>query len=126
AAYRKPRRAYHGVDHLVAVLTAIDDLLAAGEPASDPLALRLAAWFHDAVYDPRRDDDEDASARLAEARLTPAGLEPARVARVAALVRATAAHTVTDADAALLMDADLSVLAAPAPRYAGYVAAVRR
>lgn len=49
ARYREPHRRYHGVAHLAAVLRTLDELLAP-EPASP--AVRFAAWFHDAVYDP--------------------------------------------------------------------------
>jgi predicted metal-dependent HD superfamily phosphohydrolase len=55
-----------------------------------PDEVELALWFHDAVRDPWRVDNEARSARLATRRLTALGLAPERVARVAALVRATA------------------------------------
>ncbi len=41
--------------------------------------LEAAVWFHDAIYDPTRQDNEAESARLARARLTADGVDPAVV-----------------------------------------------
>lgn len=123
ARYAEPHRRYHTVAHLTAVLSTVDRLA----PCADHLdAVRLAAWYHDAVYDPRRPDNEERSAELAEAELAP--LAAGTIARVAALVRLTAGHhaAASDGDAGVLCDADLAMLAAPAAAYERYVAAVRR
>lgn len=125
ARYAEPHRHYHTVAHLTSVLSTVDTLaLEAGEP---DLA-RLAAWYHDAFYDPGRADNEERSALLAEDELAQLRLPRRCVERVAELVRFTADHNspAGDAEAAVLCDADLAVLAAPAPAYDGYVAAVRR
>ena len=55
AAWSEPHRRYHGLAHLAAVLGLVAQLEAA---ATDPAAVRLAAWYHDAVYDPTRQDNE--------------------------------------------------------------------
>ena len=87
----------------------------------------LAAWFHDAVYEGRAGDDEQASADLA-ARVLPGLVDRETADEVVRLVLLTATHRVVEGDhaGALLCDADLSVLAAPAERYGAYVAGVRR
>jgi predicted metal-dependent HD superfamily phosphohydrolase len=122
--WREPHRRYHDLEHLTEVLAAVDDLAA---DAAQPAVVRLAAWFHDAVYDGRPGADEEASAVLAEQVLAALGVPADRVGRVAALVRMTAAHAPADddRDAAVLSDADLAILAAAPPRYARYAAAVR-
>ncbi|GGL07074.1 hypothetical protein Sme01_12060 [Sphaerisporangium melleum] len=66
ARWSEPHRRYHTLGHLRAVLAAIEPL--AGH-AADPVAVRLAAWFHDAVYDGRPGWDEERSAQLAASRL---------------------------------------------------------
>ena len=118
--YAEPHRRYHGTAHLRTVLEAVDEL--AGY-AADADAVRLAAWFHDAVYDPRRDDNERASADLARTGLDgrPDAEEVARLV----LLTATHAPLSGDANGAVLCDADLSILAAPPDRYAEYAAEVR-
>jgi predicted metal-dependent HD superfamily phosphohydrolase len=123
--WSEPHRAYHDVAHLRAVLDAVD-LLA--EHAVDPTAVRLAAWFHDAVHEGAAGADEEASAALAERVLPSVGVPPSRVAEVARLVRLTAGHDPEpgDSDGAVLCDADLAVLGSDPQDYAAYVAAVRR
>jgi predicted metal-dependent HD superfamily phosphohydrolase len=122
-AWSEPHRRYHDLAHLAAVLGIVGEL--AG-PAADPDAVRLAAWYHDAVYDPRRSDNEEVSAERARAGLR--GLVPDdRVAEVARLVLLTAGHDPEpgDPNGAVLCDADLAVLASPPPAYAAYASAVR-
>ncbi|MDX6738834.1 HD domain-containing protein [Actinocorallia sp. A-T 12471] len=122
ARYAEPHRHYHTAAHLAAVLDLVDEL--AGE-AADPDAVRLAAWFHDAVYDPQRDDNEERSARLAERMLADTTFEPSRAAHVAALVRMTKTHDPQDPDGKVLCDADLAILASDRASYDAYTAAVR-
>nr|WP_107906061.1 hypothetical protein [Streptomyces chartreusis] len=122
--WQEPQRRYHTLAHLTAVLDRVDEL--AGY-ADDPDVVRLAAWFHDAVYLPDRSENEERSARLAERALTEAGVPADRTAEVARLVRLTVTHdpAPNDRDGQVLCDADLAILAAPPSAYASYTAAVR-
>ncbi|GAA1796964.1 hypothetical protein GCM10009682_18280 [Luedemannella flava] len=119
------QRHYHDTAHLAAVLTVIDEY---ADAASDPDAVRLAAWYHDAVYDPRAGDNEAASAALARAELTGLGAPAPLVAEVVRLVELTVGHDVApgDRNGALLVDADLAILASDPADYAAYATAVRR
>jgi len=121
----EPQRRYHTLRHLDAVLRAVDAL--AGPEAGDADVVRLAAWFHDAVYAPDRSGNEERSARLAERVLAELGLAPGVVAETVRLVRLTVDHDPAPGDAAgeLLCDADLAVLGGPPQAYAAYAAAVR-
>ncbi|MEU9284084.1 hypothetical protein AB0D57_05000 [Streptomyces sp. NPDC048275] len=122
--WAEPQRRYHTTDHLIAVLDHIDAL---EEYARDPAAVRLAAWFHDAVYLPDRSENEERSARLAERALPELDIDETRTNEVARLVRLTVTHAPTpdDTNGIVLCDADLAVLASPPSSYAAYVAAVR-
>jgi predicted metal-dependent HD superfamily phosphohydrolase len=124
ARWRAPERRYHDAEHLAEVLDGVDAL---EDLAGDAAAVRLAAFFHDAVYEGRPGDDERRSAELAEQVLTALGVPPDRVATVRRLVLMTAGHDPApgDADGAVLSDADLAILASGAERYRRYVAAVR-
>lgn len=123
--YGEPQRRYHVLDHVAAVLDDVDALLAAGEPASDPVAVRLAAWYHDAVYRPGAADNERASAELAGERLAGLGVGAERRVRVGALILATREHRPDGPDERVLVDADLAVLAGSPDAYAAYAVAVR-
>jgi len=122
--YAEGHRRYHGLAHLDDVLRSVDEL---AHLAADADAVRLAAWYHDAVYDPAATDNEERSAALAETELTRLRVSDRVVAEVARLVRATAAHEPApdDSNAAVLCDADLAILAADPSRYQQYVDAVR-
>ncbi|MFJ2771814.1 hypothetical protein [Streptomyces sp. NPDC087300] len=124
ARWSEPQRRYHTLDHLAAVLDHVDVL---AEHADDPELVRLAAWFHDAVYAPDRSENEERSARLAERALAEAGLRDGAVAEVARLVRLTVTHDPADDDrnGETLCDADLAILASAPDAYAAYAAAVR-
>jgi len=123
ARWREPHRRHHDERHLTEVLAAIGSL--AG-PSDDTEAVELAAWFHDAVY-AGRPDDEERSAQLARDELTTTGVDTVLVDEVVRLVLLTRDHDPQPGDrsGALLCDADLSVLGADPQRYADYVAAVR-
>jgi len=125
AAYADPSRHYHDIRHLTEILDRLDELAAAGT-VFDDLPVRLAAWFHDAVYDGER-DAEERSAAWAEDSLG-AFCPEETVAEVTRLVRSTESHVPEDGDtnAAALSDADLAVLASSPARYAEYAAGVRR
>ncbi|GAB4264979.1 MAG: hypothetical protein Kow0080_04670 [Candidatus Promineifilaceae bacterium] len=124
--YDENGRFYHNLDHLAQVLATIDWLR---DVAVDVTAVELAAWFHDAVYNPRRQDNEAASAALAGEWLSALAVPQPRVERVQQLILATR-HGQTavsvDPDVAVLLDADLAVLAADPEQYDHYAQAIRR
>jgi predicted metal-dependent HD superfamily phosphohydrolase len=122
-SWSESHRRYHDLAHLAAVLGIVDQL--AGQ-ATDPAAVRLAAWYHDVAYDPQRSDNEEVSA--ARARIGLLGLvDDATLAEVQRLVLLTTGHDPApgDANGAVLCDADLAVLAGPPEAYAAYASAVR-
>jgi predicted metal-dependent HD superfamily phosphohydrolase len=124
ARYREPHRRYHTLKHLASVLVTCDELLLTC-PAVDPAAVRLAAWFHDAIYDPAAAGNEAASAALARRELTFLGHPPARIDDVERLVLATAGHDAQSDDERVLLDADLAILAARPAVYQAYANGVR-
>ncbi|MFC8271377.1 hypothetical protein ACFUJR_02285 [Streptomyces sp. NPDC057271] len=127
ARWAEPQRRYHTVDHLRAVLDRIDELADQGGEGGELELVRLAAWFHDAVYRPDRSENEERSALLAEKALTEAGLTPHEVAEVARLVRLTTTHDPApgDLNGETLCDADLAILATNEDTYGRYTRAVR-
>jgi predicted metal-dependent HD superfamily phosphohydrolase len=107
AAYSEGHRRYHALAHLLYVLRRLDVLCSLLGLEHLPLEVVFAAFYHDAVYDPKREDNEERSGLWAEADLRRMGATEEFVAEVGRLVRTTAGHAATDEGAALLHDADL-------------------
>ena len=123
AAYSERHRHYHTLQHLRECLAHAD---AVRTLAKRPAEVELALWFHDAVYDPRRTDNEERSARWAHASVLAAGCEAAIADRMSALVLATAGHHASeDVDTQLLLDVDLSILGSAYARFDEYERQVR-
>jgi predicted metal-dependent HD superfamily phosphohydrolase len=128
-AYAAPERHYHGLRHIEALLGLADQH---ADAIADRDAVEAAIWFHDAIYDTRRSDNEERSAQLATARLADTAA-PDRIASIATMIRATAGHAVpafADAaaaqDCALFLDMDLAILGSPPADFDAYEQAVRR
>jgi predicted metal-dependent HD superfamily phosphohydrolase len=121
--YAEPWRKYHTLQHLEECLAWFE---ASSQLAERPHEVEAALWFHDAIYDPRRADNEALSATLAETSLLAAGAPAQVAARVMALVMATG-HTAepASADEQLLVDIDLSILGASPHRFAQYEQQIR-
>ena len=141
ARHRQPHRRYHSVRHVVWVLRHVRELEAAVPECRDGreydgTAVAAAAFFHDAVYDATRTDNEERSAVLAERQLASLDWATAAIDVVAALVRETASHvadhaatgiaaTMSATQRDVLLDADLAVLGSEPAAYAAYTTGVR-
>jgi predicted metal-dependent HD superfamily phosphohydrolase len=120
--HAEPGRRYHTLRH--AALVRHDALGLAEVAGVDDAALPVAAWYHDAVYDRRPGDDEAASANLASWVLRRID-RPDLAARAEELVLTTVDHRPGDDAAAVLVDADLAVLAGTPLDYERYRRRVR-
>src|SRR5262245_41427962 len=90
-AYRAEGRHYHGVRHVGWVVRHVE-ALAVDHPVDDLAATVAAAFFHDAVYDATRGDNEAESAAMAERAVREIGWPEPACRHVADLVLATAGH----------------------------------
>jgi len=123
ARYGAAERRYHTLEHVEACLRLLDGVRGR---AGDADAIELAIWFHDAVYDSRRSDNEACSARLAEDALGRLGVARGIRERVGSLILATRHDgRVADADGGLMVDIDLAILGQPAAVFDAYEAGIR-
>lgn len=130
--WSEPERSYHGVAHLVDLLQHVDELK---QETHNLDAVRLAAWYHGAIFDAaesaayahRGGEDEAASAELARTELAGLGVPAAAVEAVATIVEGLARHSAPGdgSDSAVLSDADLAILASDPQRYRQYLNKVR-
>ena len=124
ASYTEPPRAYHNLSHVDQCLAAFDQLAARAE---HPVAVELAIWFHDAIYDTHLAENEARSAEFAVHTLGGMGL-PAPICRhVAALILHTRHDQApTTRDGEIIIDVDLAILASPREEYDDYEAQIRQ
>lgn len=123
AKYDEPHRHYHARQHLIECLKHFDAVRHLPVHAAE---VEVALWFHDAIYDLQRSDNEARSADWARAACLEGGV-PVEVAdRVQALILATR-HTAvpTDLDEQVLIDIDLAILGAQSARFAEYEQQIR-
>ncbi|WP_153394685.1 HD domain-containing protein [Ornithinicoccus halotolerans] len=131
--WSEPARRYHTVRHLAEVLAAVEELAGAGScTPSEATTARLAAWYHDVVYDPRAaaGSNEHRSAAIARDHLHRLGAAEEVIDAVERLVLMTLAHGTAGrgptGPLAVMHDADLWVLAAPTGRFDQYCRQVRQ
>ena len=123
AHWAQAHRRYHTLQHLRECLASFDAHRALAE---QPGEVALAVWFHDAVYDTSRHDNEAASADWAARVLVQAGAATEVAQRVHALIMATR-HSQAPAtpDERLLVDIDLAILGAAPARFDEYERQIR-
>ena len=126
--YGESHRHYHTWDHVQALLNhyqRIEDTL------FDPDATLWALYWHDAIYDPQKGDNEDRSADLL--REQAGGILNAKsLNRADIIIRATKQHLVPEGlsaddrqDLQTFLDIDLSILAAAEHVFDAYETAIR-
>lgn len=123
ARHAEPHRHYHTRQHLVECFRHWGRLR---PRAQRPGEAELALWYHDAVYDPQRSDNEALSAALARDVVIAAALGLDAAARVEALILATRHEAAPDdPDARLIVDVDLGILGEETARFDEYERQVR-
>lgn len=118
--YAEPVRSYHNLHHVEAMLTDLEHV----DPGN--IAMTMAIWFHDAIYNPKAADNEIRSAAFFE---TSFGrfLDSKLAEDVVRLVNATdySRRRSGNQDEDLMRDIDLSILAAGPADYVNYCQAIR-
>ncbi|MDX2098810.1 MAG: hypothetical protein SFW36_13625 [Leptolyngbyaceae cyanobacterium bins.59] len=121
--YGEPHRKYHSLQHLsecLSLFASVQDL------PTYPFEVEVALWFHDAIYEVERSDNEERSAEWARTAALKSGVVLAVADRIHNLIRATK-HTgiPRKLDEQLLVDIDLAILGASQPRFAEYEHQIR-
>lgn len=125
ARYRERHRRYHTAEHVAWVIQHVEEL-DREESTADLNAVVAAAFYHDAIYEPRYPANERASARLAERDLNQLGWAEGRIDSIATMIEATRDHVdPPDIDTSVLFDADLATLGSEPAEYEAYAKAVR-
>jgi predicted metal-dependent HD superfamily phosphohydrolase len=127
--HSEPNRCYHALSHVLHLLNHLPVVLDAEgvDPASQVArTLRLALWYHDAIYDVHSSSNEADSAVLANRELDEMGLAHSLCTDVSRLVMATKHPCLPQSlDEAIIVDVDLGILASSDETYDRYVCEVR-
>ena len=117
AAYTEPHRYYHSVQHIVECLTLFHQIKA---QLNDPLAVEIAIWFHDVIYQPQACHNEKQSAQLMSDYCADI-LTSSQLKKVFRWIEATEQHLPTfETDLQYLLDIDLAILASSVERFEQY------
>jgi predicted metal-dependent HD superfamily phosphohydrolase len=125
-AYTRPTRHYHNLEHIRHCLRELDCARDEDPTESAGTAVEVAIWLHDAVYNPRRGDNEQRSAELAGDALRSMGAGRSFIARVSRCILATRhAEEPATSEEKLIADIDLSIFAASTDEFDAYDDAIR-
>lgn len=120
--YSAGRRYYHNLAHLEHMYR---ELLPVQQQIQDWNTVLVALFYHDAVYDPLRRDNEVKSAKLALMRLRDL-LPSGQRLKCLFLIGATTDHAESEfSDVNFFLDADLAIFGQPWDTYAAYAKNIR-
>lgn len=122
--YSENHRYYHNLshlEHLLQQISAITPLL-----KSQPSVL-FTLYYHDIIYDPKLQDNEEQSALFAEQRLSSVSLDEEVIESCRKMILATKSHYISEeADFNYFTDADLSILGVKWEKYYEYAQNIRK
>jgi len=122
--YSGAGRAYHNLSHIKALIALCDEF----KSTDGHDAVSFAIWYHDVIYDTRKQDNEESSAVLAGKELRSLGVAANTIAEVVEMILATKHHRAVhlSAEGELFLDLDISILGAPSELYREYSLAIRQ
>jgi predicted metal-dependent HD superfamily phosphohydrolase len=123
ARYRSEERRYHNESHIDECLSCFLDVY---NEAEHPEEIEFALWFHDAIYDTKRKDNELRSAEWAQSEALAFGISGEVADRISHLILSTK-HAIapTTCDAKILVDIDLAILGSDRNRFDLYESQIR-
>jgi len=121
--YSEPKRHYHTIDHLEAMIT---DLKEVKGKIDDWDTTLFAVFYHDIIYKASSKTNEGDSAKLAKKRLSEIGFNNDKIDNCLAMILATKQHLPSeDSDTNYLLDADLAILGKNSEDYQKYSNLIR-
>lgn len=120
--YQQSHRFYHTAEHIDDCLRILDSII---PQPSDSEIIELALWFHDAIYLPARNDNENASANWTKRFCIENGISDI-AERVYNMILSTADYAPSqDETTNYLLDIDMSILGQDKARYDAYSRNIR-
>lgn len=124
AAYSEPTRGYHNLDHILHCLKMLGQVR---DICPDVTAVEASIWFHDIVYDAKRNDNEELSADVAVEELQKMGGPADFAKQVKKLILDTRHQQQPDSEAGKYMtDIDLTSLGFTPDQFDSHGLAIRK
>lgn len=124
--YSEKHRYYHTLNHIESLINLIEDYK---EKISDIHYIFFSVWYHDAIYNTLKKNNEEKSSALAAKRLKDLNVDNLTVNKIKMLIISTKNHLtnpeIDNFDAKLFLDCDLSILGANIERYKQYMNEIR-
>jgi predicted metal-dependent HD superfamily phosphohydrolase len=120
--YCDSSRSYHSDRHVSECLKHLEYYESLAEQKDE---IEIAIWFHDAIYDTHKSNNEEQSAAWAVSYLSKVGVGESSVKRIGSLIRATKSHVAETNDERLMLDIDLGILGTSPAVFESYDAAIR-
>lgn len=123
--YDKPERHYHNLDHIRSLLVHWESFK---KQLDKPELVLWAIYYHDIIYEVKRRDNEQQSARYAQDDFRFTDIKPEDQAAIIAMILATEQH-LPSAEAAndlkYFLDFDLAILGVVRDEYQAYAQKIR-
>lgn len=114
-----PSRHYHTLRHLEQIYKEFEGLMLTA-------LLEFSIFYHDIIYDTKRNDNEEQSALLAQRRLKSLNVPKELNEKIFQLIIETKSHKASCRENELFLDADLSILGSSPKEYQQYSQKVRK
>jgi predicted metal-dependent HD superfamily phosphohydrolase len=122
--YREPHRFYHNINHIQYCLFQLSHVRTLTD---QPNAIETSIWFHDSIYDPQSNDNEEKSAFYAEKQLREAQVSHKLIQLVYEMILKTKHRQKPEnTDVQMILDIDLSILGSEKQVYDKYETSIRR
>ncbi len=121
--YSSPKRYYHDITHITNLLKLWENNK---NKLGDEEIVYLVIWFHDAIYDSWKSDNEELSAEMAKEFLIKINYPIYKIDKIVQYILATKTHESNgDPDLNFFLDFDLSILGADETIYDIYAQQIR-
>ena len=124
--YNASNRFYHNLDHVEAMLLETKKYQ---NVLNDYDSFLYAIWFHDIIYEPKYNDNEEKSAECARKFLNSINYEKNRINKIIDLILRTRDHSNQnineDIDSQIFLDCDIIIFASARANYLNYAKSVR-
>ena len=122
-SYNTSTRHYHNLNHLVYIYKELEHLNFSKQVWQE---LQFTLFYHDIIYDVKKDNNEEQSAIVAQQELSLINIEKKNIKNIMQLINETKIHQTNSKNNAYFLDADLAILGTSNSEYQKYIIKIRK